>query len=104
MSTVLLQYGRMLLGWFISWFEFAYFYGQLNDIGNTYLSTFGLAAPLLLVPAFALLETRLHDSAWVHNNPRKNIGLAWIFGAVGYFPALLIIVGLMWILSFVARS
>jgi hypothetical protein len=89
----------VLFGLFFSWFGFALVYGRINDIGNTYLSILGLAAPLLLLPAFALLDARLHGGSWAESNPGKYLGLAWVFGAIAYFPFLLIVVGTMRALS-----
>jgi hypothetical protein len=103
MSTLFRQYVRMFFGWFLSWIGFAFVYGHVNDVGNTYISTIGLAAPILLIPAFTLLEARLLDSSWDQDNPGKHIGLAWIVGMVGYFPALLIIVGIASVILFVAK-
>jgi hypothetical protein len=95
MNTIL-RYVLVLLGWLFSWLSFSLVYGQIDDISNTYLSTFGLLAPLLLLPAFAFFDARFHSKSWRQGNTGKYLGLSWLFGAVGYFPILLIIVGIMW--------
>ena len=88
------RYAYMLVGWALSWVGFRSVLGRFDPVAGDYLATCGLGAPIVLVAAFAPLESRwrLSGHEWT-----TELLVSLAFGLVCYFPALLAVLGAAWI-------